>query len=249
MKNLLLTGALLVSASLCYAQSDSTKAAESAKAVKGNVTTELNVNLFQGDLKLNNALQQIKVRYFIKEGLALRIGFNFTSSKDNSDVSNPYGNSPYTYTNTSKTSTVSLNGGIEKHFKGTKRLSPYVGAELSLANKSSSQETSTGNSTLKVKGAWQTYTYNGNGLTATYSERAYFKFGVNLVCGFDYYFAKNFYAGYEFLFQFNTTNYKDIDVTSTPTANQPSTPTPRYDDSESFVGPSLINGIRIGFIF
>ncbi len=251
MKNTaLLVVAFIASAHFSYSQSnDSIKTIDSIKATRGKVTTELNVNLFQGNLNLNNALQQIKVRYFLSDNLALRVGFNFNSSKNDSDVSNAYGTNPYKYQSNRTTSTFSLNTGIEKHFRGTKRLSPYVGAELSIVSKSSSQEYGDATFTTKIDGAWQV---GGNNGLYSYDERAYFRYGMNLICGFDYYFAKNFYVGYEFLFQFNKTKYKDIDVTYTSTQTQnPSTPTPtpKYKDSDSFVGPTLINGIRLGFIF
>jgi hypothetical protein len=220
--------------------------ADTLKATKGKFTTELNVNLFQGDLNFNNALQQIKFRYFVKNDLALRVGFDVNSKKRDNENSNPYGNNPTKYEDHAKSSTYGLNFGIEKHFKGTRRLSPYMGAEFSLTSKISSEDITLGSVETNIDGAWQTTTYTGNSVLVEFEEVGYFKYGLNLICGFDYYFAKNFFAGYEFTFQYNKTNYKDIDVT---VKGSSSAPTTKSKNSESFLGPNLINGVRIGFVF
>src|SRR5690349_5082860 len=106
MKNL--TIIFLLITSLAYGQSDSVKTvnAKSAEASSStsnvvqpnefkvnakNFTTELNVNLFQGSLSLNNALQQIKVRYFVGNGWAYRFAVNFNSQKSSNGSSSPYG--------------------------------------------------------------------------------------------------------------------------------------------------------------
>jgi hypothetical protein len=241
-KSLVLSLLCSISSFLCFSQDTDT-----LKAVSGKFTTELNVNLFQGDLNFNNALQQIKFRYFLNNDLALRAGFDINSKKQDVENSNPYGNSPYKYENHAKTSTFGLNLGIEKHFRGTRRLSPYMGAEFTLTSKASSQKLTNGSTETDIKGAWQTITYTNNSVVTGYDENGYFQYGLNLICGFDYYFAKNFFAGYEFLFQFNKTNYKDIDVTVKGSTNN--SPAPNTKNSESFLGPKLINGIRVGFVF
>lgn len=218
---------------------------DTLKAKARNFATELNVNPFQGNLSLNNALQQIKVRYFIKEQLALRVAFNASSKKSNNDASNPYGSFPIKVKNERKSFLSGINVGLEKHFSGTKRLSPYIGGEINFAVKNSSQKMTNGTTETDVKGAWMLPSYGGG-----YEERGFVKYGISGVCGFDYYFAKNFYFGYEFAFQISKTKFKDIDVTykgsGVPT---PATPATNYDDRETVIGPSLLNGIRLGFIF
>src|SRR5260370_851 len=83
-----------------------------------------------------------------------------------------------------------------------------------------------------------TITYNPqNGYyTSGYGERAFFRYGLNMVTGFDYYIAKNFYFGYEFIFQIYSTKYRNIDVTMTG-PNASTTPSPKYDDKDFFIGP------------
>jgi hypothetical protein len=220
----------------------------------GKFTTELNINPFEGELSLNNALNQIKVRYFFAGNSALRMGLTYNSKKTKSESSNSYGTNPYSREDERKTATVGLNFGAEKHFSGTRRLSPYLGAELVVASKSSSQTlTSTSQSTTpattetEVKGAWQTVTIvNNNVFVSSYEERGFFQYGLNLVGGFDFYIAKNLYLGYEVAYALLKTKYKTIEVTTTPAANNS---VPDSSQEDFTLGPNLINGIRFGFVF
>lgn len=110
------------------------------KAVKGKYTTELNVNPFEGEVSFNNLLNQIKIRTFISDQYALRLAFNTDFIKNVNDAENVYGPAPYKSEQTQKSATIGVNFGIEKHFPGTQRLSPYIGAEVFYGNKSSSQQ-------------------------------------------------------------------------------------------------------------
>jgi hypothetical protein len=238
---------------LCSVISGLVYGQDTLKVTSGRFTTELNINPFIGELSLNNALNQIKVRYFLADNTALRIGLSLSTKKSTSGSSSAYGSNPFNAEDERKTSTVGLNFGFEKHFKGTKRLSPYLGAELAVASKSSSQTlTSTNQSstpstvTTTIKGAWQTTSFNNNGSFTTYDERAFFQYGLNIVGGFDFYVARNFFIGYEIAYALLKTNYKNIDVTTTPTSNSPR---PDISQKDFTFSPSLINGIRVGFVF
>lgn len=229
-------------------------AQDTLKVTGGHFTTELNVNPFQGELTLNNALNQIKVRYFFSDRMALRLGLTHDSRKSQSETSSSYGTNPFTNKDDKKTSTVGLNLGIEKHFQGTRRLSPYLSAELVVTTKSSSQtrkatsQSTTPNTTeTKIKGAWQTTTVvNNNIFVTSLDERAYFQYGLNLVGGFDFYVAKNLYLGYELAYGLLKKKYKTVEITTIPTSNNP----PADTSQEEFtMGPNLINGIRLGFVF
>jgi hypothetical protein len=224
------------------------KAQDTLKAMQKNFSTELNINPLQGSLNFNNALQQIKVRSFLRNDLALRFAFNLNSKKNDTELTNPYGISPVNIQSHKKSSTFGLSAGVEKHFKGTKRLSPYLGGEIGLSSKSSDHKIINGTTETTIDGAW--LINNSTFPVTSYDERAYFRYGINLLTGFDFYIAKNFYFGYEFTFQFNFTKYKDIDVTTkNPNNPQPANTDNNYDDKDSFIGPSLANGIRLGFVF
>lgn len=274
-KTLVAVTALLIAAISANAQShqDSLLAEKSLKKKltasenylkpsAGSFSTELNINPFKGELSLNNSLNQIKFRYFTKPKFAWRFGVNISAQDSVYEINNPYSSSSTTTSSKDQLNglNIGLNIGFEKHFNGTKRLSPFVGGEFSFTNQSYKTEETNGAATTTYKGLWlnryyQPY-YNNNGniigsYTYDMSLRAYKRFGLNVVTGFDFYMAKNFFFGYEFNFGFNVTNYKDPETTvtggSTSSSNQNTDPEVK-NNSFSF-GPSLMNGIRIGYVF
>ncbi len=224
---------------------------DSFKARGGRLATELNVNPFQGSLSLNNAVNQIKVRYFVSDGVALRLAFTASTLKNDVNRSVPYSQNPIRQDQSRRTTTAGVNLGLERHFRGTRRLSPYVGAEVTFTSKSSSEEIKTDFSTTKIKGAWQ----SGLGTSGVeYVERGFTRYGLNVVSGFDFYMARHFYLGYEFAFGLASTRYKDVDVNTLYTSNPPpinpgGSSTLKSDEKSFTAGPALLNGIRIGYVF
>jgi hypothetical protein len=149
---------------------------------------------------------------------------------------------------------IGINIGFEKHLPGTKRLSPYIGAELTAGYKWSKDVMETSDLTTTIKGAWQQYQYvqttNGDYYTTINNgERGYISYGLNLVTGFDFYMAKHLFIGYEMEFGFIKQNYSNIDITYSGSTSSSTTPSPDYNDKEFSFGPRIINGIRIGFVF
>jgi len=250
MKKMLFTIALAIAALNASAQeSENTD----FKPTKGSFATELNFNPFKGNLSFNNVLNQVKGRYFLSPQLALRLGFNINGVDSTENYGNPYG-AQATFNTDKRTSTsFGLNLGIEKHFKGTKRLSPYIGADVFWGTKSSKQESSTNASTATIKNAWLEYEYlqtsNPPYYTTVYTttENAYSRFGISAVAGFDFYMAKSFFLGYEFNLGYSKTSYKtpELAVTGQNTSMQNF----YSDNSTSKFGASLVNGIRIGYLF
>ncbi len=211
------------------------------------MTMELNINPFQGDLDLNNALNQIKLRYFISDNFAVRLGFNVDLKKKEANVTNPYGTNPFISNEVKKYSGMTVNLGVEKHFTGTKRLSPYVGFEIAVGTKSSHYSFDDGTVQTKIEGAWRTATVVNNTQVFGYEEKAYFSYGLNVVAGFDFYVAKNFFVGYEGALQYAHFDYSEIDITTTGTAFPEASPD--SEETETSFSPMLLNGIRIGYVF
>lgn len=221
---------------------------DTLKISQGMFSTELNINPFIGQLSFNNAINQIKLRYFTTDLSALRVAFTYSTLNHNLEENNPYGTNSFNFKDIRKSTVVGLNLGYEKHFKGTKRLSPYIGAEVALSDKSSSQTSSYNNTETKIKGAWIT---NPPYEAANYAERAYFSYGLNLISGFDFYIAQHFYFGYELGFGFTTKKYKDINITTlnAPGSSIGGNNQSERNDQDFVLGPNLINGIRLGFVF
>ncbi len=116
-----------------------------------------------------------------------------------------------------KSSSFSIRPGFEKHFEGTDRLSPYIGIEI-MFTRSKSETTkdtllmgnySTGiyydttTTDIIVSAPWTTQT-----LTTKSGSKS---FGVNLIAGMDFYFAKNLSLGAEFGIGFYSTKWDDVE--------------------------------------
>jgi hypothetical protein len=235
---------------------------DSLKSFDGRWSTELNFNPFDGNLDFNNAIKQIKVRYFEPAGTAWRFAVTANYQQDNSSRENVYGTNPYDESNRMKSFLLGLNIGREKHFRSSKRLSPYLGGEFAFAFKTSSHYINTDEVSTKIEGAWQVYQsyqyydsyYNRyyTAYTTTFQERGFVSVGSNFVLGFDFYISKNLYFGYELMFGLEYTSYSDVDITNTYTpGNTPTNPPtfPDYSDESWFFGPKLLNGVRFGFVF
>lgn len=240
-----LTSVLAAASVVCYAQ-------DSLKATAGRWATELNVNPFQGNISLNNAVNQIKFRKFKANGNVMRLAFSLNTTSQSEDVSNIYGNNPIDRSERQTQSTIGLSIGSEKHFAGTKRLSPYIGFDVSLFNKSSKHVIEDDDFEVTVKNAWYTERFIYDPPYSYYitelNEKGFVSVSVNAVIGFDYYIAKNFYFGYEFLYGVGYTKFKKIKVESTgdsPIADD----FPDIDAREFTAGAKLLNGFRLGFVF
>jgi hypothetical protein len=252
-KILLFVSAWAFNALTIHAQTVVTDSSGSTlKPHAGNVATELNLNPFNGSLSLNNSLNQIKFRYFTSPALALRLGITGNKVSSVSENNQPYGNNPYQFKDERSSTTLGLNLGIEKHFAGTKRLSPYLGADLALASKSTEQEITEGQTVTTITGAWREYVQNPNNPypSPQYStERGYLRYGMNVFTGFDFYMARHFFFGYEVNFGINKSIFDDVEITQTYSAGNPPANNNEVKNNSFTFGPSLMNGVRIGYIF
>ena len=224
---------------------------DTLKATNGNFLTELNVNLFQSQITFNNAINQIKFRYMTSDQTAFRMGITIDSKHLVDNNESVYGTNP-TKDNETRTSTLlAVSLGYEKHFAGSKRLSPYIGFEVTLGYKWAKQEIETSSGTTTIDGGWQQTqsVQNQNGYYtyySTFSDKGYFAYGINIVSGFDFYVAKHLFIGYEMAFGYNHKSYTKIDITSSSGSN--SNPVD-YTSKESSFGPKILNGIRVGYVF
>ncbi|MCC9166426.1 hypothetical protein [Pontibacter harenae] len=213
MKNtLIVLAVLLVSALTVQAQNGST----TYKPTAGNITTEVLFN-YLGNISLNDGF--IRGRYFTSDATALRlsVGIHYNHDKLDDDAF-------------SRTAGISLAPGIEKHFAGTERLSPYIGAELPISLRGARYE----NDGTEVKGA-----ITPNGLS-----RGSLSVGLNAVAGTDFYFARNFYVGVEAGVGIRYRKDADIEIRG---GNISESTTEGFHSVNFF---QFVNGgLRIGFVF
>jgi opacity protein-like surface antigen len=220
--------------------------AQDFKPAKGDVTTEFGLagGILRSNFKLNDGL--LRARYFVKSDLAIRAGFNLST---NNDTKNFYGAKGSAFENKTgyeknNITDFTINLGVEKHFAGTERLSPYVGADFIIGNKSVnfSRENTDGNNYedgdhLEVKGA------NPN------NEFSSFNIGLRAVLGADYYIAKNLYLGAEAGFGFQSS--KKGKITVNETVNGTASPEEVMKSSGKGLGinTNIITAVRVGFVF
>jgi hypothetical protein len=195
-------------------------------------------------------------------------------------ITTTHGAAPETDRQT-KATTFSIRPGYEKHFAGTDRLSPYIGAEI-MFSKTSTKVTEgqiydntpvftvyDSSTVVKVNAPWTVATlesknHRDNGASTT--------FGINLIAGFDFYFAKNLSLGAEMGFGWSTTSYPDYEseyvkhtVTDARTdANPPTTifghdtytttdvvtsnPAAKQGKSSN-LSPNVVGQIKLGWLF
>ncbi len=128
--------------------------------------------------------------------------------------------------------TISVAPGIEKHFPGTDRLSPYVGAEVLLSYGSTKEEMDMSDMAPSV--------------TTITEKSGSFTGGLNGVAGVDYYFAHNIYLGCELGFGFAFTS--EFETTTSSSADGAEDIT-EPGGSAFNLGPNVQGAIRAGFLF
>lgn len=187
------------------------------------------------------SISGIRLRIFNSESSAIRIGFNVggTSSKEiTQEADNDI--DALELSSTDKTFNFSIRPGYEKHFAGTDRLSPYVGAELLIGI---ARETSI------VEEQYSDNSGDPQMMTTT-TKSGTTTFGLNLVAGTDFYFADNIYLGAEIGFGFSRSADGDQETTY---ENAPD----GFDDTTSILGnqtnmgwgPNFQGTLRLGWLF
>ncbi|SMC79597.1 BT1926 family outer membrane beta-barrel protein [Pedobacter nyackensis] len=219
--------------------------AQDFKPAKGDVTTEFGLTggINDTNFELNDGAGLLRFRYFHKENLAFRLGFNVGSSTDKGNAYGLIGTPNADKTGSAKRTETQflINLGVEKHFAGTDRLSPYVGADFLIGGSSTktTYENATGAVAAPVYADGVSSETKGPGSTI---------FGLRGVVGADYYIAKRLYLGAEAGFGF--AYEKDGETTVTNTAAGTTTTVTHKSAGNSFdLSPSVITGVRIGFVF
>lgn len=158
---------------------------ENLKAVSG-LTTDVNFTPFNGESMIT--LDALNFRYFLSPAVAIRLGVHLDIYSDKFDNEESGDESVVAK---SSTILIGVHPGIERHFEGTNRLSPYVGGELIIDKFFAKASAEMGDNTYEIKGA----TDNNE---PDFENRAFLDLGLGAFAGADYYFSKNIYLGAEF---------------------------------------------------
>jgi opacity protein-like surface antigen len=233
-----------------------------------NPTMAVRLGFYVGSTKTTNITQQAEDTIRYPKTLTEFAGFPFST------YTLVTGLNPETQT-ISKSSSFSIRPGIEKHFEGTERLSPYIGAEIVFTKSTSKFQRDTltiGNYTItlndtasatpQVSAPWTVLSLNQKSGSTT--------FGINLIAGMDYYFTKNLSLGAEFSFGYYGTKYADVEseyvnnnVTSVVTgpdvngvrtntisnSNTVTSAPSQKQGKDSGFGPSVVAKIKLGWLF
>jgi hypothetical protein len=197
------------------------------KQDEGNYTIEMELApLGSEPLKINS----IRLRKFTSDNTALRLS-TFIGGKRTPSI-NSIGS--VDLKSVSSNVDFSIRPGIEKHFEGTSKLSPFIGSELFLGLGSTSQSS---------ESIW-----GDNQIMTTETKSKTSSLGLNIVCGADYYFSDKIYLGIEMGYGFlrdgkgsNSTKYTnpfDPSLTDEKT---------KGNSTNLNWGPNYQGTIRLGF--
>ncbi len=227
-RQVLLIGSLIITG--VYAQ----------KPTGGTVTAEVALNGAINDININ-LVQGARVRYFLGDNLAVRVGFIFDSRRQlNKDYENPdgtggVGQEKHTYTE------FGLFPGVEYHFTGGEKLSTFAGAYLLFTTSSARIERTNyfnGNYTANFSQTVNGLSRFGNKQTAI---------GAGLYSGFDWYFTEKIYLGVEWGLRFQSVSVSDVETTTS--AGGVTTITKQAGGGAGGFSTSAVGALRLGYQF
>lgn len=203
----------------------------------------------------------IKFRSFTSNNTAFRLGVfvgyqnesTITQEEEFNDEDEQIG---LELSDRSSSFTIAVQPGYEWHMTGTDRLSPYVGAFANIGYTSETDVMETEHQIGDVQGTpINDELFQGDVTTKT----GQLNLGLNLVAGFDYYFAEHLYIGTEVGFGFNMDNDLSSSTETLNTRPHPETGV-WVENSEEVdsvhgnqkgfqIGPNVIGQIRVGWLF
>lgn len=227
MKKLVIVSALCFVASWVMAQ----------KPDKKSVAAEVQLNFQTGTAAISVVSPHLKGRFFFKNDFAGRLTLGITSSGTTTNYTENTDGTGGRGKQEKFSNKWTIAGGVEKHFKGTERLSPYIGAEI-LHSEGVTDEIARSN----YDGTNYVPDFIQNiipGTTITHS--------LNVLLGADYYFVNSIYLGVEVSwgYQSSSTGQGTDKIFSNNIDNTTVTP---ESDSHGF-GVAANGGLRLGFVF
>jgi len=194
----------------------------------------------EGQLSYNTAslsfdAPSMRMRYFFADNMAARVSLSLQNSSTKDYYYELPNNAGGVGTEINKTSMTMISLGAEKHFAGTDKLSPYIGADLVYGMGGTSAK-------------WDKFDGSDYDATVTATvKNPSSMLGLNLVAGTDYYFAENFYLGLELGLGFSNTTDKVGETVVT--AGGTSTTSLSPEAKSSNFGNNFIGNFRLGWRF
>lgn len=209
------------------------------KPTAGSKTAEVVLNFQTGTSAISYSLPgELRLRYFMKDDMAIRVRLGLGSTSSTSKVADGAG----TTTAEVKTNSgfgIMLAPGVEKHFAGTSKLSPFVGAQL-MINYSTAATVEVSNAATPNPSAGDVK--SGDSFKSDGGSRL--GLGLGLIMGADYYITDGIFVGGEMgLGLFNMTSNGDGSV-KTNSVEQKTLGSSTFD----LFGVST-GGVRLGYRF
>ena len=179
----------------------------------------------------------LRYRYFQTENMAFRMSF-FLGGKSNATIGDTIGGAAQTISRNSNMD-FSIRPGIEKHFAGTSKLSPYYGGELFFGMKKTKDNTESN------------WLADNQKIESKKTKTSASSFGINLLMGTDFYATENLFFGAELGFGFLHDGLKKTKI-SFNNAEDPSVSKPSQSVGNSKLtnwGPNYQGTIRLGWRF
>ena len=225
------------------------------KPVEGNWGLSLNISGIINNIAVENnkdSLGQYNLvgRHYLKDNLVLRLGFGaayLNNNQFNEDsVTIASGNRALqTVDSTTSRFDFKVSVGFEKHLGTTRRLDPYVGADLSI---------------IRIGATNSTKDLSQTDVTGTLTERTTINqdggagFGLGAIAGFNYFLSKNLSLGVEFGYAYTYSksggdfsgNTRITPVSGTETT---SSVFGKASNTETSIGATATGGIMLSFFF
>ena len=213
------------------------------KPTTGSKTAEVVLNFQTGTSAISyNLPGELRLRYFMKDDMVVRLRLGLGSSSSTNKVADAAG----TTTAEIKTNSgfgIMLAPGIEKHFAGTSKLSPFIGAQL-MINYATAATTEVSNASVANPNSGNV----NSGDSYKLDGGSRLGLGLGLIMGADYYITDGIFVGGEMgLGLFNMTS--NGDGTETTKVGSVSV------DKKSLGGSTLdlfgvsTGGVRLGYRF
>lgn len=191
-----------------------------------------------GGTNLNFVAPALRLRYFVTDNIAIRLTVGLNNNKTTRNVFEFADGTGGAGKYTTKNSMTNIALGAEYHFKGTERLSPYAGLDIGFGMGGAKED---GTNATQAPSLLYIANY-----TEKYTAKSSM-FGVNLVAGTDFYFAKNFYIGLELGVGFSATTWKNA-VRETTNAGA-IVKTVKPETKQSSFANNFIGSFRLGWRF
>ena len=206
-----------------------------SKPRKDNILVEGVLELSFGNNPIGINFTELKGRYFATNEMAYRARINAHIESLNKEIQ---GGKLFVGTVTNSTQNISAGGGIEIHVDGSKRVSPYYGAEALIILNSTKI---TGNNTNDAESYSEGYSYSREDQTSG------IYFGA--LAGLDYYLSSDFYLGTEIRFGFSSLRVSGVGETVSLNGVVVAGSADPYSGGGIKINTDFTRGIRMGYKF